>query len=99
MISKVITLFEIALSKPNCNNNESFQTTNCRFQKTLVVIKKSSNINKICTTTKSTAQSGSSKEFAQSGFHAQHRHEFYARKLFTIDGFHILFGEQKARKT
>ena len=48
---------------------------------------------------KRTAQSGSSKEFAQSGFYARHRHEFYARKLFTIDGFHILFGEQKARKT
>ena len=51
MIPKVISLFEIALSKPQYNNNESFQPANCRFLKTLVVIKKSSNTNKIDPTT------------------------------------------------
>ena len=99
MISKVITLFEIALSKPNCNNNESFQPANCRFLKTLVVIKKSSNTNKIYPTTKKPCTKGLSKEFAQSGFYARHRHEFDARKLLAIERFHVLFGEQEARKT
>ena len=93
MISKVITLFEIALSKSKYNNNESFQPENCRFLKTLVVIKKSSNTNKIYPTTKKPCTKGLSKEFAQSGFHARHRHEFNARKLLAIERFHVLFGE------
>ena len=99
MISKVITLFEIALSKSKYNNNESFQPENCRFLKTLVVIKKSSNTNKIYPTTKKPCTKGLSKEFAQSGFYARHRHEFDARKLLAIERFHVLFGEQEARKT
>ena len=99
MISKGITLFEIALSKPKYNNNESFQSENCRFLKTLVVIKKSSNTNKIYPTTKKHCTKGLSKEFAQSGFHARDWHEFDARKLLAIERFHILFGEQEARKT
>lgn len=99
MISKVITLFEIALSKPQYNNNESFQPANCRFLKTLVVIKKSSNTNKIYPTTKKPCRKGLSKEFAQSGFHARHWYEFDARKLLAIERFHVLFGEQEARKT
>ena len=99
MISKVITLFEIALSKPKYNNNESFQPENCRFLKTLVVIKKSSNTNKIYPTTKKPCTKGLSKKFAQSRFHARHWYEFDARKLLAIERFHVLFGEQEARKT
>ena len=99
MIPKVISLFEIALSKPKYNNNESFQSANCRFLKTLVVIKKSSNTNKIYPTTKKPCTKGLSKKFAQSRFYARHWYEFDARKLLAIERFHVLFGEQEARKT
>ena len=100
MISKgIITVLKSPLSKPQYNNNESFQPENCRFLKTLVVIKKSSNTNKIYPTTKKHCIKGLSKEFAQSGFHARHRYEFDTRKLLAIERFHILFGEQEARKT